>query len=120
VACSQTEKLARSRFELWSDATATGTAPSSHMTILEVALVGFHCSNAVNSVLASQSKSQDSLSFCNAASDGDRVALQSMRFATPHSAGATCMTVGQLSTVQGNGNGALPKLADAADDQVHI
>ena len=30
------------------------------------------------------------------------------------------MTVGQLSTVQGNGNGALPKLADAADDQVHI
>ncbi|KAA6423820.1 MAG: phosphofructokinase family [Trebouxia sp. A1-2] len=54
------------------------------------------------------------------ASDGDRVALQSMRFATPHSAGATCMTVGQLSTVQGNGNGALPKLADAADDQVCV
>ena len=57
-----------------------------------------------------------------AASDGDRVALQSMRFATPHSAGATCMTVGQLSTVSGNGSGngtGLPKLADSADDQVH-
>ncbi len=55
----------------------------------------------------------------HAASDDDRVALQSMRFASPHSAGATCMTVGQLSTVQGNGNGSMPaKLADAADDQV--
>lgn len=46
-----------------------------------------------------------------------------MRFATPHSAGATCMTVGQLSTVSGNGTGngtGLAKLADSADDQVHI
>ena len=73
-----------------------------------------------NSVLASQFQLQDSLSSDDAASDGDRVALQSMRFATPHSAGATCMTVGQLSTVQGNGSGALPKLADAADDQVYF
>ncbi len=90
------------------------------MTTLVVVLVGAHCSIAIESVLVSQSKLQDSFSSGNAASDGDRVALQSMRFATPHSAGATCMTVGQLSTVQGNGNGALPKLADAADDQVHV
>lgn len=89
------------------------------MTTLAAALVGSHLSIDVNSVLASQCKLQDSLPSGNAASDGDRVALQSMRFATPHSAGATCMTVGQLSTVQGNGTGALPKLADAADDQVH-
>ena len=57
-----------------------------------------------------------------AASDGDRVALQSMRFASPHSAGATCMTVGQLSTVSDNGSGngtGIAKLADSADDQVH-
>ena len=90
------------------------------MITLAVALVGSLCSIAFDSVLASQSKLVDSLSSGDAASDGDRVALQSMRFATPQSAGATCMTVGQLSMIQGNGNGALPKLADAADDQVHM
>lgn len=58
-----------------------------------------------------------------AASDGDRVALQSMRFATPHSAGATCMTLGQLSTIHDNtnGNGSTQQRSqDAADDQVHM
>lgn len=54
-----------------------------------------------------------------AASDGDRVALQSMRFATPRSAGATCMTLGQLSKIQNNDNGsAPPRSQEAADDQV--
>lgn len=54
-----------------------------------------------------------------AASDGDRVALQSMRFATPRSAGATCMTLGQLSTIQNNDNGSAPaRPEEAADDQV--
>ena len=54
-----------------------------------------------------------------AASDGDRVALQSMRFATPRSAGATCMTLGQLSKIQNNDNGsAPPRSEEAADDQV--
>ena len=55
-----------------------------------------------------------------AASDGDRVALQSMRFATPRSAGATCMTLGQLSKINNdNDNGdAPPKSEEAADDQV--
>lgn len=55
----------------------------------------------------------------SAASDGDRVALQSMRFATPRSAGATCMTLGQLSKIQNNDNGsAPPRPEEAADDQV--
>ncbi|KAL3140014.1 hypothetical protein ABBQ38_004298 [Trebouxia sp. C0009 RCD-2024] len=55
------------------------------------------------------------------ASDGDRVALQSMRFATPHSAGATCMTLGQLSRIHNNDNGSKPpRSEDAADDQVCV
>ena len=67
---------------------------------------------------------RDTAVECYAASDDDRVALQSMRFASPHSAGATCMTVGQLSTIQdqenGKGNGSVQQRSqDAADDQVH-
>ena len=55
----------------------------------------------------------------SAASDGDRVALQSMRFATPRSAGATCMTLGQLSKIYSNENGSTPpRSQEAADDQV--
>ena len=42
-----------------------------------------------------------------------------MRFATPRSAGATCMTLGQLSKIQNNDNGsAPPRSEEAADDQV--
>ena len=97
-------------------ALATGTAPSSHMTTLVADLV---CTCCVNQRQSCQTALMLMMLF-GAASDEDRVALQSMRFATPHSAGATCMTVGQLSSIQGNGNGSTPsKLQDAADDQVH-
>ena len=43
-----------------------------------------------------------------------------MRFASPHSAGATCATVGQTSNIMENGNGSAPpkRVRDAADDQV--
>lgn len=51
-----------------------------------------------------------------AASDDDRVALQSMRFATAHSAGATCASV-QTSLIAENGDRP-QRVRDSADDQV--